>query len=185
MEKPWLNCTLHLLTWTDKQWSGVCQDPSCPELESQVIAKFLMHGVLPSARLLRIKENTLLNPPLVQQDIGGLALPLLSYLTDQATLARAERWVSSHASSLQSIFAPKGCLEKLKHTSEFPLWARPKVTRDPMLGRCLCEVPACKVPKNADGNCYFQYKELRTISLALESQVPRAMPAPGPKDEGT
>lgn len=54
-----------------------------------------------------------------------------------------------------------------------------------MLGRCLCEVPACKVPKNADGNCYFQYKELRTISLALESQVPRAMPEPGPKDEGT
>lgn len=117
------------------RWSGVCQDPSCPELESQVIAKFLIHGVLPSARMLRIKENTLLNPPLVQQDIGGLALPLLSYLTDQATLARAERWVSSHAFSLQSIFAPKGCLEKSKHTSEFSLWARPKVTRDPVLGR--------------------------------------------------
>lgn len=45
----------------NKQWSGVCQDPSCPELESQVIAKFVKHGVLHSARLLRIKENALLN----------------------------------------------------------------------------------------------------------------------------
>lgn len=42
-----------------------------------------MHGVLHSARLLRIKENTLLNLLLVPWDIGGLALPLLSYLTDQ------------------------------------------------------------------------------------------------------
>lgn len=43
----------------------------------------VLDGVFHSARLLRIKENTLLNPLLVQQDIGGLALPLLSYPTDQ------------------------------------------------------------------------------------------------------
>lgn len=60
---------------------------------------------------------------------------------------------------LLSIFVPKGCLEKSKHTSEFPLWVRAKVTRDPALGRCLCEVPASKMPKNADGNCCFQYKD--------------------------
>jgi len=57
-EKPWPNYMLHLPTWTDEQWGELFQEPSRPELESQVIAKFLQHGIIRSARLLIIKKNS-------------------------------------------------------------------------------------------------------------------------------
>lgn len=56
------------------------------------------------------------------------------------------------------------------------------MTRDLVLGRYLCEMPACKVPKNADGN---YYSHASAEDYLLGSRVPRAVPeAGGTKDGG-
>lgn len=114
VEKPWLNCTLHLPTCRDKQWSELFQEPSGPELESQVIPKFLQYGILHSARLPSIKNSPPQSPhgSTGKLEASGPPPSVLTYRP--ATLTRAERWMSSDASSLHSIFAPKEYLEKSK-----------------------------------------------------------------------
>lgn len=155
VEKPWLNYTPHLPTWTDKQWSELFQEPSRPELESQVIAKFLQHGILHSARLLSIKKNS---PP--QSPCGSTG--------------KLEAWASPFCPNSQTsnpnksrkmgelwcffspvCFCPQKVSGEVKTSLRVPSLGRLKVTRDFVLGRYLCEMPACKVPKNADGNYYF------------------------------
>lgn len=54
------------------------------------------------------------------------------------------------------------------------------MTRDLVLGRYLCEMPACKVPKNADGN---YYSHASAEDYLLGSRVPRAVPEAGGAEE--
>lgn len=52
-------------------------------------------------------------------------------------------------------FCPQRLTGEIKTKLRVPSLGRLKVTRDLGLGRYLCQIPACKVPKSADGNYYF------------------------------
>lgn len=183
VEKPWLNCTLHLLTWTDKQWSGVCQDPSCPELESQVIAKFLIgSSILPGCLESRKTPSSI--PPWFNGTLKAWCSPFCPI--SQISSPNKSRDMDK----LSCCFSPV-CFSTQMVSGEVKthLWV-------PSLGKnkgdhrsCIEQVFVWSACQQNGKKCWWELllsiQGLRTISLALEFLVPRAVPEPGPRDEGT
>lgn len=136
--------------WTAMQWALL--EAWHPELGSQIIAKFLQHGILHSTKLLSIKKNSPPPPPYGSTGKSGAqaSCPLLSQTSNPS-----KRWVSPDAFLSPVHFYPQWVSGEVKISLGVLSVGKLKVNRYLVPGRYPCETPACKAPQNADGNYYF------------------------------
>lgn len=166
VEKSWLNV---LPTWTDKQCSELFQEPSCPELESQVIGKLLQHGIFHSARLLSTKKNSASKSPC--GSTGKLeAWTSLLCPSSQTSNPNKSREMGELCCFSPACFCPQRVLGEVKTSLRFPSLGRPDIFRWPEIlfwaGICVKCLPA-KCQKILMGTT-TPTQVPRTVCLALE-----------------
>lgn len=166
VEKSWLN---FVPTWTDKQCSELFQEPSCPELENQVIGKLLQHRIFHSARLLSTKKNS---PSKSSCGSTGKLEARTSPLcpNSQTSNPNKSREMGELCCFSPVCFWPQRVPGEVKISLRFPSLGRPEIFRWPEIlfwaGICVKCLPA-RCQKMLLGTT-TPMQVLRTICLALE-----------------